>query len=48
MVHYLQGHGHSEGSHGQNMAVSTMSFELLILFATNLVLWNFVIRWSVL
>ena len=37
MFCYLQGQGHSEGPYDQNMTLSTMSSELLILWQPNLV-----------
>ena len=46
-VCYLHGQGHNEGSYNQNISVSTVSFELLIHLQTDLVLWNFIISWSV-
>ena len=36
-TNYLQGQGHSVGSYVQNMIVSTISSELLILLQPNLV-----------
>ena len=36
-VCYLQGQGHSEGLYDQNMTLSTISSELLILWQINLV-----------
>ena len=47
IVCYLHGQGHNEGSYNQNISVSTVSFELLIHLQTDLVLWNFIISWSV-
>ena len=37
IVRYFQGQGHSKGSYDQNMTVSTVSSELLILLLQNLV-----------
>ena len=39
IVCYLPGQGHSEGLHHQNMNVSTISSELMILLHPNLVWW---------
>ena len=48
LVCYLRDHGHSEGSYDQNMTVSAISLELLGLLQSDLVLWYFIIRQSVL
>ena len=44
---YFQGQGHSKGSYDQNMTVSTVSSELLILLLQNLVWWYIIISLSV-
>ena len=48
LVCYLQGQGHSEGSHNHNMTVSTIFAELLILLLPNLVWWYIIISQNVL
>ena len=47
-VCYFQGQGHSKGSYDQNMTVSTVSSELLILLLQNLVWWYIIVSQSVL
>ena len=37
LVYYFQGQGHSKGSYDQNMTVSTVSSELLILLLLDFV-----------
>ena len=43
IVLYLLGQGHRKGLYDQNMTVSTLPFELLILLQPNLALWYFII-----
>ena len=45
---YLHCQSHSEGSYDQNITVSTLSLELLTIVQPNLVLWYYIIKWSVL
>ena len=47
MVHYLQCQGHSKGWYDQNMTLSTISSELLILWQPNLICWYISISQSV-
>ena len=47
LVCYFQGQGHSKGSYDQNMIISTISAELLILLLPNLVWWYTVISQNV-
>ena len=48
LICYFQGQGHSKGSYDQNMTVSTISAELLILLLSNLVCWYIIISQNVL
>ena len=43
---YVQGQGHSEGSYDQNMTLSTVFSELVILWHPNLVWWYIIISQS--
>ena len=48
IVSYLQGQGNSEDSYSQNMTLSTISSELLILRQPDLVWWYIIVSQSVL
>ena len=43
LVCYFEGQGHGKGAYDQNMTVSSISAELLILFLPNLVWWYIII-----
>ena len=48
LVCYVQGQGHSKHAYDQNMTVSTISADLLILLPPNLVWWYIIISQNVL
>ena len=48
LICYFQGQDHCKSSYDQNISISTVSFELLILLLPNLVWWHIIINQSVL